>query len=160
MVRTRVTYKSNVKGLGDELDAKLLRIVRRSAAEGAAHTRVLWPHVSARAQEATMTGSGVIVCPVTFPRSQFVAVMHDKGTLGKRKIPLKQPGRQETTWTATRTRRRGSKTDRSYSETTSEVTYRRSSKALASGGLAPQYFFVRGKRHAQRSLAKHLLRGL
>lgn len=172
MVRTRVVYKSNVKGLGADLDRKLKRIVERSAREGAAVGRALSDNVSMRAGEATEPRLGYIVCPVTVPASQFWSIMQDKGTLGQRKVPLKYPGKRKSSWQG---KRRAAKptsvTAGGYATTDrvsikrpkgggATVTFHRSTQALAVGGMAPKYFYIRGQRHAERMLAKHLIRGL
>ncbi len=142
----RSTYRSNVRALGNDLDQKLERIVGRAARDGAAHTRgISRPPVSARAESAE-TSEGVISARVFVPRNEFWATMFDKGTLGKRRVPLKQPGRRERSWKV----RRGRQT----------YTAHRSAAALRAGGIPAQFFFARGKRHAQKQLAGYLRRGL
>lgn len=142
----RSRYESNVRGLGKELDAKLERIVARAARDGAAHVRATSkPSVSAFASEGETSG-GTISSRVFVSISDWWAQIFDTGALGKRKLPLKQPGRREKEW---KTRRRG----KTY-------TAHRSSKALASGGIAPQYFFIRSKRHAEQKLRGYLRNGL
>jgi len=180
VVRTHRRYTSNVRGLQADIDRKLLRIVKAAAVDGAQHIRVASP-ISARAGEPTITTSGrssasvkggVIACLVTYPKTQFWGIMLDKGTLGKRTIPLKQPGRREATWKGRRRARRPTTlTESGYTTSDkvsvkrpagggTEVTFHRSAEALASGGKSPEYYFIRGKRAAQRTLAKRLIRGL
>ena len=142
----RARYTSNVRGLGKELDAKLERIVARAARDGARQVTALSdPPVSAYAAEAE-TSQGKITSRVFVARNQWWAQVFDTGALGKRKLPLKQPGRREKEW---KIRRRG----KTY-------TAHRSAKALATGGIRPQYFFIRAKRYAERQLGQHLRRGL
>lgn len=147
MIRTRrVRYESNVKGVGKDLDAKLERIVARAARDGArAVTALSDPPVNAHAGSAESSG-GTVSARVFVSRGDWWAQIFDTGSLGKREIPLKQPGRREREW---KIRRRGK-------------TYlaHRSAAALASGGIPPQYFFVRAKRHAERKLADYLRRGI
>lgn len=177
VVRTRVAYTSNVKGLQADIDRKLLRIVKAATIDGAAHIRATSP-VSARAGEATLTTTGrsitggIVSCAAVYPANQFWGIMLDKGTLGKRKLPVKYPNKRKSTWQGKRraARPKGS-TAGGY--TTSDrvsikrpkgggttVTFHRHPETLARGGKAPEYFFVRGKRVAERTLAKRLLNGL
>ena len=142
----RSTYVSNVRGLGKELDAKLERIVARAARDGARKvTELSDPPIRAHATSGDEQND-VVSARVFAPSSQWWAGIFDKGSLGKRKVPLKQPGRQERSW---KVRRRG-KTYAAY----------RSAKALKTGGIAPQYFFIRAKRHAEQRLAQYLRNGL
>lgn len=171
-VRARVVYKSNVKGLGAELDARLKRIVERSAREGATVGRALSKNVSMRSGQATEPRLGYIVCPVTVPARQFWSIMQDKGTLGKRELPLKYPNKRKSSWQGKRraakptgittagytTRDRVSIRRPKGGGTT--VDFHRNPKALVTGGMSPSYFYIRAQRHAERSLAKHLLNGL
>lgn len=162
MVSTRSTYKSNTTYLGREIEAKLERIVRASAEEGASYASARAnPDVRARAQKAT-NEYGIIRVAVTYPSTQFWATMLDRGTLGKRKYPVKQPGKRKSTWTARRkVKGTESVTAGGYSTAASrEVTYHRSGEALKSGGIRPQYFFVRGKNVAMKTLAKNLKNAL
>ena len=142
----RTRYVSNVRGLGKELDAKLERIVARAARDGARHVEAISkPTVSVHATSAQTSG-GKIEARVFVARTDWWAQIFDTGSLGKRKLPLKQPGRQEKTW---KIRRRG----KTY-------TARRSQTALKAGGVPPQYFFIRGKRHAEQRLEQYLRRGV
>lgn len=142
----RTRYQSNVKGLGKELNAKLERIVARAARDGARQVAVLSnPRITAHAAEGSTT-AGVVSSRVFVSRSEWWAQIFDSGALGKRELPLKQPGRREREW---KIRRRGK-------------TYvaHRTAAALRSGGVAPQYFFIRSKRHAERKLQDYLRRGI
>lgn len=142
----RATYRSNVKGLGKELDERLERIVARAARDGAREVTALSdPHVAAFAASAESSG-GTVTARVFVARTDWWAQIFDSGALGKRKLPLKQPGRREKEW---QIRRRGRK-----------YKAHRSATALAKGGIAPQYFFIRAKRHAERQLAGYLRRGI
>jgi hypothetical protein len=146
MIVRRATYKSNVRPLSRDLDRKLERIVARAAKDGARAVRVISePTVDANATDAK-TSKGVVSARVFVPGPQFWATMIDKGTLGKREIPLEQPGRRKQEW---RIRRRG----RTYKA-------RRSAEAIASGGIQPQYFMVRAKRYAESRLVDYLRNGL
>lgn len=142
----RTRYQSNVKGLGKELNDRLERIVARAARDGARRaTELSDPHVAAFASPGESSG-GQVTARVFVGRGDWWAQIFDTGALGKRKLPLKQPGRREKEW---QIRRRG-KTYKAH----------RSATALAAGGIAPQYFFVRAKRHAERQLAVYLRNGL
>ena len=142
----RAVYVSNVRGVGKELDAKLERIVARAARDGARQVTALSnPPVRASASEGETT-RGKISARVFVARGDWWAQIFDSGSLGKRELPLKQPGRREKEW---RIRRRG----RTY-------LARRSATALATGGVRPQYFFIRAKRHAERQLGQYLRRGI
>jgi hypothetical protein len=140
------SYKSNVKGLGKELDERIERIVARAARDGSAHVRsTTKPPINAFATGAETSGR-IVRAAVIVSKAQWWATIFDKGSLGKRVIPLKQPGRREMQW---KIKRRG----RAY-------TARRSQQALAAGGIEPQYFLIRGKRLAERKLREYLIRGL
>lgn len=142
----RAVYVSNVRGLAKEVDERLERIVGRAARDGAAKVRaVSEPSFEARASDAESAG-GQVRAVVFTPRAEFWVPMFDKGTLGKRELPLKQPGRQEKEW---KVRRRG----KLYKA-------RRSAQAMRDGGLEPQYFMIRGKREAEQRLATYLRRGI
>lgn len=142
----RSVYQSNVQGLSKEINARLERIVARSARDGArAVTALSDPPVSAFASEGEQFGGGVRA-RVFVARNDWWAQIFDSGSLGKRELPLKQPGRREKEW---QIRRRG-KTYKAH----------RSSAALVSGGIPPQYFFIRAKRVAEQQLATYLRRGL
>ena len=147
MINVRRTgYVSNVRGLGDELDAKLERIVARAARDGARKvTELSDPPIRAHATSGEEQ-AGIVSARVFAPSSQWWAGIFDKGSLGKRQIPLKQPGRQERSW---KVRRRG----KAYAA-------HRSAQALKTGGVVPQYFLIRSKRYAERRLAQYLRNGL
>jgi hypothetical protein len=143
---TRSRYQSNVKGLGKELNEKLERIVSRAARDGARRVSQLSdPRVQAFGSDGS-TSAGVVSSRVFVARNDWWAQIFDTGSLGKRQIPLEQPGRRESRWTV---ERRG----KTY-------TAHRSAKALASGGIRPQYFLIRSRRHAEHQLAGYLRRGL
>ena len=89
---------------------------------------------------------GMVTARVFVGRNDWWAQIFDSGALGKRELPLKQPGRREKEW---KIRRRG----KTY-------TARRSAAALAAGGIEPQYFFIRAKRHAERQLDEYVRRGI
>jgi hypothetical protein len=142
----RAAYESNVRGLRKEVDARLERIVARAARDGAAKVRTISdPSFNARASEAETVG-GQIRSVVTTPRAEFWVPMFDRGTLGQREVPLKQPGRQEREW---KVRRRGK-----------VYKARRSQQAMHDGGIEPQYFMIRGKREAEQKLGGYLRRGI
>lgn len=143
----RARYQSNVKGLGKELDERLERIVARAARDGARRMvgAMSDPPITAYATSGTAS-AGVVTARVFVARNEWYAQIFDTGALGKRKLPLKQPGRRENEW---KIRRRGK-------------TYlaHRSAAALQAGGVHPQYFFIRSKRYAEQRLATYLRRGL
>lgn len=149
MIRARrATYVSNVKGVGKELNEKLERIVGRAARDGAAVVRASSrPTVGARAMPAETRGSRVSAVVVT-PSPQFWSVMLDKGTLSKRKVPLDPQTNRRPSWRVRASRRR------------KEHRAVRSHQALASGGIEPQYFMIRGQRHAEERLRHYLRNGL
>ena len=162
MITVRSTpYKSNVRQLQKNIDARAERAVGQAARDAAAHTRAIsQPSVSASATPAVTTGA-VVIARVVVPGSEFWATMFDKGTLGKRELPLKQPGRREQSWEVRR-RIRGGNTLRSRSQSLRTVGYiaDRQKEALESGGIEPQYFFVRGKRYGQKQIVRYLTNGL
>lgn len=142
----RSAYVSNVRGLGKELEADFERIVARAARDAAREVSALSePTVQAFASEGETKG-GTVSARVFVARNDWWAQIFDTGALGKRELPLAQPGRREREW---KIRRRG----RSYRA-------RRSAEALRSGGIAPQYFFVRAKRYGEQRLADYLRRGV
>jgi len=139
-------YTSNMAKATKDLDRKLERIVARCAREGALVVRVSsYPPVSAHATGGETTGS-LVEAGVFISKAQWWATMFDKGTLGQRRVPLEQPGRRKLTWKISR----GGKV----------YVAKRSPEALVVGGIDPQYFLVRGKRHAEAKLIEYLKRDL
>lgn len=144
----RSVYRSNVKRLQKEIDAKLERTVARAARDGAEEVRALSrPSVNARATSGETSGGRVRAAVVT-PRSQFWSVMLDKGTLSKRVVPLDPDTNRRASWRVRASRRR------------KEFRAVRHQEALRSGGIKPQYFLIRGKRHAEQRLGDYLRRGI
>lgn len=178
MVTVKRKYTSNVTGLQRDIDRKLLRIVERAARDGAQVVRQRLTRVSPRVGDAKLTSAGpnfragVISCPVTVPANQFWAVMQDKGTLGKRKLPLKYPNKRKSTWHGQRRGARPATTTAGGYRVTdtvstrrpggggTDVTFHRTAEALDSGGMRPRYAYIRGQRQAERSLARYLIRGV
>lgn len=72
-----------------------------------------------------------------------IALFFDKGTLGKRRKALKQPGRREESWTVKRRR--------------SSYTAHRGSPA--GKGIAPQGFFGKARAAGRAALLRSLARG-
>jgi hypothetical protein len=143
-----VTYKSNVRGLTKEVDERLERIVGRAAQDGSVFVRTNSdPPVAAFATQGD-EANGIVRASVYVLRRDFWATMFDKGTLGKRVVPLEQPGRRRMTWTSHhRTSRK-------------EFIAHRHPLALARGGIEPQYFLIRGKRLSEEKLGEYLIDGL
>lgn len=157
-MRVDTYYKSDVRELQKNLDAKLERIVARAARDGARAVRSLSdPPVKAYSAEGKET-AGKVTARVYVGRNDWWAQIFDTGSLGKRKLPLKQPGRQEKSWpvkrrSTRRVSRSGVATGRRGSP---EFIAYRSAQALQSGGIEPQYFFIRAKRFAEQQLGKYL----
>ena len=163
MITVRSTpYKSNVRQLMKNIDARAERAVGQAARDGAAHTRAIaQPSVNASASAAETKGF-VVSARVSVPADQWWASIFDRGSLGKRELPLKQPGRREDSWPVRRRVRRGDNSLRVRSQTVRTVGYiaDRQEEALESGGIEPQYFFIRGKRYGQKQIVRYLTNGL
>jgi len=139
-----MTYKSNVAKVSADLRKQVAVFIEEAAQEGAAFIRSRSdPHVRTVVTKPQGDANGIITVGVFIPRDEFWATMFDKGTLSKRVVPLKQPGRRRSEW---KVRRRG-KNGRPV-----EYTAHRRGEALASGGITPEYFIVRGKRLAEHRL--------
>ncbi len=162
MIFRQTPYKSNVAQLRKQIDARAERAVSQAARDAANQARALsQPSVSANAAPAETKGF-VISARVFVPADEFWAHMLDQGTLGKRQLPLKQPGRREDSWPVRRRVRRGDNSLRARSQTLRTVGYiaDRQQEALASGGIEPQYFFIRAKRYGEQQIAKYIANGL
>jgi hypothetical protein len=145
-VKVTTSYESNVNGLTRKMEKKLERIVARAARDGSAHIRSsTQPTINAYATEG-FASKGVVQAGVWVSKSQWWAGIEDKGSLGKRKVPREPTGKRKSTW---KIKRRG----RLY------IAHRHP-EALLYGGREPQYFLIRGKRVAERSLAKYVVGGL
>lgn len=152
----RSSYRSNVRQLTQDIGRKLESAVGKAAREASAETRSLSdPPVAARALPAE-TQAHIVVARVVVPAGQFWAQILDLGSLGKRTVPLKYPGKRESSWPVTRRLRRGSALARSGTIRSVDYTADRTQEALSSGGIEPQYFFIRGKRFGQRRLLQHV----
>ena len=154
-------YRSNVSEVQRRFDAKAKSAVYNAARDGARKTRALARPPGIARAVATYPPeeiAGIISCRVVVPFGQFTAVMFDKGTLGKRKVPLDQgAARRRSSWPVRRrTTRSREGVARSSATRTSSYTAHRHPEALVSGGIPAQYFFIRGKRHAEQQIPVRL----
>lgn len=142
-----VSYKSNVAKVSADVHRQVAEFLERAAQDGAAVMRARSdPHVRTTVTKVEDT-KGLVRVGVFIPRDEFWATMFDKGTLSERKVPLKQPGRRRMEW---KVKRRG-KNGRPV-----EFTAHRHGEALASGGIRPEYFIIRGKRTAEQRRDEYL----
>ncbi len=158
MITARTTYHSNTVAVKKDFDRRMGRAVRQ-----ASHDAARWAEsrsggaVNMQPQPVEDHGS-VLSARVTASPADFYAIMLDKGTLSKRRLPLKYPGKRKSSWKSKRTRKFAGTPGvaRSGATKTGTFTAHRSAQALASGGARPRYFMVRGKRYGQQKLARYV----
>lgn len=158
MIHTRSTYKSNVTETRKQFDRRMERAVSKAAKDGARWASSRSGGSVRMAPAAAENMGGHVTARVSASPADFFAVMLDKGTLSKRKIPLKYPGKRKRTWKSKRTRTHAGTPGvaRSGSTKTRTFTAHRHEEAITSGGARPRYFMVRGKRYGEQKLAGYL----
>jgi hypothetical protein len=138
VISVSAKYKSDVPQALARMRKQVGEILEQSARVGAATAaRLSDPHVGFTVGEPE-DRQGVITVVVYSNPAQFWAVMFDKGTLGSRKVSLKQPGRRRMQWTS------------HHRKSGKEFTARRHPDKLVRGGIEPEYFEIRGQRRAEQ----------
>jgi hypothetical protein len=138
MFTIKVTRTSNVGQAKARMRKQTADILEQAAHEGARAAAWMSRPTIGFSVSQPQDKDGLITVRVSSNPRQFWGVMFDKGTLGKRKVPLTQPGRRRMQW-------------KSHHRTSGkQFTAHRHAEALARGGIKPEYFIVRGKRKAEQ----------